>query len=215
MKVRDVMTKDVLTTSPEATLKEVAALLAEHGISGLPVVDEQRRVLGVVSEADILLRERTAEGERGGLIGRLLGQGDELERKLAARTAGEAMTSPAVVIDADRVLGEAAARMLDEGVNRLPVLEGGKLVGNVTRADLVRAFVRTDEEIADEIREDVLRRTLWISPDDLELRVERGEVIVEGRLDTKTEAELVEAFAARVPGVLSVRSLLSWKEDDR
>jgi CBS domain-containing protein len=215
MKVRDVMTKDVLTTSPEATLKEVAALLAEHGISGLPVVDEQRRVLGVVSEADILLRERTAEGERGGLIGRLLEQGDELERKLAARTAGEAMTSPAVVIDADRVLGEAAARMLDEGVNRLPVLEGGKLVGNVTRADLVRAFVRTDEEIADEIREDVLRRTLWISPDDLELRVERGEVIVEGRLDTKTEAELVEAFAARVPGVLSVRSLLSWKEDDR
>lgn len=215
MRVRDVMTKDVVTIGPDASLKDVAAALAERRISGVPVVDADGQVVGVVSEADILVKERTVERERGGLIGWLLERDDELERKLAARTAAEAMTSPAVVVDADRALGEAAARMLDDGVNRLPVMENGGLVGIVSRADLVRAFTRSDEEIEHEIREDVLRRTLWITPDDVQIVVERGAVTLEGGLETRTEADLARAFVERVPGVVSVDSRLTWAVDDR
>ena len=86
----------------------------------------------------------------------------------------------------------------------------GTLVGIVTRADLVRAFVRSDEEIEHELRDDALR-TLWIDPDRLEIGVEQGEVTLAGELDTKADAEPLEQFASRVPGVVAVHSRLRWR----
>lgn len=214
MKISDVMTRDVCTVAPDATLKEVAEALAGLGVSGVPVV-EDGRVVGVVSEADVLAKERGESVRRGGLLGMLLDDGHDLEAKLTARTAGEAMTAPAVTISPDRPLAEAAARMLDEQVNRLPVVdEEGVLVGIVTRADLVRAFVRSDEEIAREVEEDVILRTLWIAPERVKVQVAGGEVEISGHVETKAEAEIVPEFVRKVAGVVSVSSSLTWESEE-
>jgi len=193
MKIKDVMTTEVVTVLPDASLKDVAGLLAEYRVSGLPVVDAGGAVVGVISEADILLKE----------------MGDK------ALTAGEAMTSPARTIGPERPVTQAAKRMLKDKINRLPVVdEDGSLIGIVTRADLVRAFVRSDETIADEIREEVILKTLWIAPEAIDVAVNEGAVRIGGHVESKSDAELIEAFARRVPGTVSVESHLTWLEEN-
>jgi len=213
MRVHEIMTAPARTVRPGTSLKEVAALLTEHGISGLPVVDEHGELLGVVSEGDILFKEGGATTRYKGALGWLLDPaGPDARLKLEARTAVEAMTAPAITIGPKHTVSQAAAVMLEEGVNRLPVVDdGGRLVGIVTRADLVRAFVRPDRDIAAEIRDDVALRTLWIAPEDLEVEVREGEVELSGRVGSETDAQLLERFAARVPGVVSVDSRLEWE----
>jgi CBS domain-containing protein len=215
MKVNDVMTTAVLTVQTDTTLKQAAAMMAEHGISGLPVVDGAGQVVGVVSEGDILFKEVGGASKRPFLDRLLSLPPSEREAKLAAETVGEAMTAPALTIAPNRPLAKAASMMLDEGVKRLPVLdEAENLVGIVTRADLVRAFVRPDSAIEQEIREDVIRRSLWIEPDLIEVEVHSGEVRLAGQVETKAEAELVPEFVQRVPGVVSVLSKLNWKSEN-
>jgi len=215
MRVEDVMTRDVKTVEPGATLKDVADVLASLGVSGVPVV-EGGKVVGVVSEADIIAKERGAEKRRGGLLGLLIDGALDDGAKLEARTAREAMTSPAITIGPTRSVTEAASRMIDEHVNRLPVVDDdGKLVGIVSRADLVRAFTRSDAEIEREIRDEVILRTLWIAPENIAVTVDRGEVTLTGQVETRVEAELVLHFVQRVPGVVSVVSNLSWNVEDQ
>lgn len=215
MRVKDLMTTDVLTVRPGTQLKDAARLLAEHRISGLPVVDEDGRVLGVLSEGDILYKEAGTSGKPG-LFERLLsGPPADFELKLAARTVGEAMSAPAVTIGPTRPVTVAATTMIDEAVNRLPVVDDdNRLVGIVTRADLVRAFVRSDAEIEREIREDVIRRVLWLEPDMLRIEVVGGEVRLSGELETRTDAEMLPTFVQRVPGVVAVLSKLRWREEN-
>jgi CBS domain-containing protein len=207
MKVRDLMSRDVLTVTPETPLKDAAALLARKGISGVPVVDEAGSVVGVFSEADILAKA-SAETPRGGLLAWLLEPSLDLHDKIAATTVDEAMSAPAVTIRPDRHVHEAASLMIEESVNRLPVVDDGTLVGIVTRADIVRAFTRTDDEIAEEIREEILARTLWIEPGKVTMEVVDGIVRLEGEVDSEADAELLPVFVARVPGVVSVRTTL-------
>ena len=214
MKVKDVMTTEPLTVTQETSLKDAAGLLAEHRISGLPVVDSQNHVVGVISEGDILFKEIGGGRERH-LIERWLEAPAAGEAKSEAKTVGEAMTAPAVTITAKRPLAEVANMMIDQGVKRLPVVDAeGALIGIVTRADLVRAFVRSDEEILVEIRDDVIRRTLWIESDSIQVAVENGEVRLSGEVDTKADAEMIPSFVQRVPGVVSVLSKLRWREED-
>jgi CBS domain-containing protein len=205
VRVRELMTADVATVTPETPLRDAARVLAERGISGMPVVDADGAVVGVLSEGDILVKEG-AERPKGGLLGWLLEPGLWSETKLEARTAGDAMTAPPITIGPGRPVHEAARLMLAEGVNRLPVVDDGRLVGILTRADLVRAFSRDDEQIRTEIVDEVLRRTLWIEPGRITVRVEDGVVTLEGRVDTPTDAELLPRFVERVPGVVSVES---------
>jgi CBS domain-containing protein len=209
------MTKDVITIGPEASLKDLAGILAERGISGLPVVDGEGQLIGVVSEADVLLKEAGPDKRSGGFWGWLLSGGPLTDAKLAARTVGEAMTSPALSIEASRAVHEAARMMTEYAVNRLPVVEDGKLVGIVTRADLVRAFTRTDAEILDEIRNELILRTLWIRPERVKVTASVGNVSLAGRVETKTDAELLPRLVERVPGVVSVTSELTWEYDER
>jgi CBS domain-containing protein len=209
MKVSEVMTKRVVTVATGTPLKDVAKLLVSRRISGVPVVDEDGSVLGVVSEADILAKERSRGGNRS-LLEHLL-EVNGADTKHDARDAADAMTSPAVVIRPGRPVAEAAALMLDRSVNRLPVVEKhGKLVGIVTRADLVRAFVRDDEAIEHEIRSDVILHTLWSSPDRFHVHVEGGEVTIEGEVSDAESAELLSRFIERVPGVVGIRSRVTW-----
>jgi CBS domain-containing protein len=214
MKIKELMSENPIAVGPEAPLRDVASILVEYRISGLPVIGERLEVLGVVSEADILVKERGAE-PRHGLAGWLLAGGVPDADKLAARTAGEAMTSPAITIRAEAHVAEAARLMTEKGIKRLPVVDAdGKLLGIVTRADLVRAFARPDREIEREIREDVVRRTLWIDDAGLYVRVERGEVRLSGKLERRSDAELLPLFVGKVPGVVSVHSTLRWDWDD-
>jgi CBS domain-containing protein len=215
MKVRDVMSTNVAAVGPDATLKQVAELMGDRGISGVPVVGAEGEVLGVVSEEDIVVKV-ASHPESAGVSWRLFAPEGLDPGRLAAATAGEAMTIPAVTVDAEASVAEAARLMVDQGVKRLPVLAGGGLAGIVTRADVVRAFTRSDGEIWEELRNEVLPRQLWIPPEQLEVGVAGGRVTVAGEVETRTEADLVEAFAWRVPGVVSVDcSGLAWKTDDR
>jgi CBS domain-containing protein len=211
MKIREIMSSDVVTVRTDTPLKQVAEILADGGISGLPVVDQDGSVVGVVSEADILFKER-GPSSRSGVFAWLLDRyGFEGRLKLEARVAGEAMTAPAIVIEPRRPVAEAAHIMLERRVNRLPVVENGRLVGIVTRSDLVKAFARSDDAIAREIREDVLGHTLWLrEPEAITVAVEEGTVKLKGMVDNPADAELVEVFARRVPGVVEVESSLRW-----
>jgi CBS domain-containing protein len=213
MNVRDVMTRNVVTVEEDTPLKDVAELMLEQGISGVPVVYDSR-VVGVVSETDILYKEQGLSRERrGGPIAWLMDERTPVTGpKLAARTAGEAMTSPPVTIRPDRPVAQAAAMMLEHGVNRLPVVDNGRLLGLVTRSDLVRAFTRSDPEIERSIREDVFLRTLWHSPDRVGIDVDGGEVVLRGEVDSESQADAIQRWTSRVPGVVAVDSYLTWPE---
>jgi CBS domain-containing protein len=213
MRVEDVMTQVVRTVSPDTSLKEAAEILAELRISGLPVV-EGGKIVGVVSEADIVTKERGRAAKSGGLLRLLFEPNGDTHAKLLATTAGEAMTAPPITIAPDRPVAEAAGVMIDKHVNRLPVVDDeGALLGIVSRADLVRAFVRSDEEIAREIREDVVLHILWIAPEQIDVQVEGGKVTLTGQTETQDDAELLPAFVKRVPGVVAVESRLTWETD--
>jgi CBS domain-containing protein len=210
MKVEDVMTANVITLAPESPLKAVAETLTSNRISGVPVVDDGR-LLGVVSETDIVELEALERPHR--LLGRLRTHGRE--EKKTARTAREAMSSPAITVTPESDVAVAARLLVERGVRRLPVVTGdGRVVGIVASADLVRAFVRSDDEIARELRDDVAVKTLWIDPERLEIAVDGGRVTLAGEVELKADAELLERYAARVPGVVSVRSELRWRVDE-
>jgi CBS domain-containing protein len=215
MKVKAIMTRDVVSVTPQTPLKEVARLMAKHGISGLPVCNPDGSVVGVVTEGDILVKEVGLRPGRGGPLAWLVDGSDVTKmRKALARTAGEAMTSPPVTTSPWRTVSEAARVMLDRGVNRLPVLDGTRLVGILSRADLVRAFKRSDEDIAREIDEEAIGESLWVSRDDVRIDVRNGEVTVRGRVKARSDAGLLVAFVSTVPGVVGVRSELEWDTDD-
>ena len=217
MKVRDVMTHSVLSVRREAPLKEVALVLVDHRISGVPVVDVDGAVLGVVSEADLLMKEQGADAVRHRPLARFLGESRESRTqlaKLAAVTAGEAMTAPAVTIESGRRISEAAALMIARRVNRLPVVDDGRLVGIVTRADLVRAYVRSDDELARAIREDVLLRILWLDPSVFTVVVTDGVASISGRVERRSTAEMVEQAVSMVPGIMDVHADVTWGLDD-
>lgn len=213
MIVRDAMTDAgrLVSVSPDATLKQVAELMVEHEISGLPVVDADGRVLGVISEADVIRGETGGTGGQGMIArARAIADPDSLS---IPRTAGEAMSSPAVTIRDDETVVEAAHRIDERGVNRLPVVdEDGRLVGIIARADVVRAFARSDEAIADAVREEV-ERALGLASDAVQVAVSDGEVLLSGEVDTDANAKLAAFFAMRVPGVVAVRSELQVPED--
>lgn len=217
MTVRDVMTTPVYSVTETTPLKEVARLLVSHRISGLPVIDEEGHVLGVVSEADFLLKEGGHELSRRRRFRRILGEGRAgatRRAKIGAITAGEAMTAPAATVEADRSTTAAATLMVERDINRLPVVEGGRLVGIVSRADLVRAFVRTDEQLAEAIRHDVLLRVLWLNPTVFDVTVRDGVATVAGRVERRSTAEMMERAIRTVPGIVDVRCDVTWTYED-
>jgi len=215
MRVDDVMTTDVATVTPGASLKDVARILVERDISGVPVVDADGDVLGVVSEADLLAKERAEPPTRGGPLAWLVDPIEIIERrKLGARLAGEVMTSPAVTIAPYRNLATAAGIMLDNRVNRLPVVSDGKLVGIVTRADLVRAFARSDAEVLEEIRQDVLGRQMLLDDYAVGVEIDAGDVVLSGEMGRRSQVELMPRLVARVAGVVGIENKLTWREDD-
>lgn len=126
--------------------------------------------------------------------------------KVIAETAVQAMSAPAVTIAPSRTVHEAARLMIEDRVNRLPVVQDGKLVGIVTRSDIVRAFTRSDAEPASEIKEDILRRTFWAEPGSVAVAVADGRVTLTGEVETEVDKEMLPLFVSRVPGVVAVNA---------
>jgi CBS domain-containing protein len=216
MRVADIMTVEVTTTTPETSLRDAARVLATRGISGMPVVDAGGRVVGVLSEADVLAKEeRVSEDDRGALARLLHHAPENGERKHDARLVGEAMTAPAVTITPHSSIAYAAGQMLEHGVNRLPVVERERLVGLVSRADLVRAFARSDAQIAADAREQLmLQQALTGDSSTVDIVVTDGDAVLTGAVRRRSDADILPRLIRLVPGIVDVRSELSWSEPD-
>ncbi|HZC99633.1 MAG TPA: CBS domain-containing protein [Actinomycetes bacterium] len=213
-RVRDVMTQDVVTITEQEPFVEIVRLMAVHKVSALPVVDGAGRVVGIVSEADLLRKEEYQDEQNGQHL--LEGRRRRAARaKAAGRTAGELMSVPVVTIRAEATVPTAAKLLAQHGIKRLPVVdETGRLVGVVSRADLLRLFLRPDEEIRREILDEVLLQSMWIDPSTVTVAVHDGIVTLAGRLERKSLVPMVVHLTRRVPGVVDVIGRLTFELDD-
>jgi CBS domain-containing protein len=212
--VSDVMTRTVVSVDAFTAFKDIVRRMQEKHVSAVPVVDEDRCVLGLVSEGDLILKE---DPELEGAPRLLEGAHRRQDRsKAAGLVASEIMSAPPITIEPDASLGEAARLMHRRAVKRLPVVdrETGQIVGIVSRSDLLKVFLRDDEEIAREIREDVIRRTLWIDPDTIGVVVRAGVVAIEGQLERRSLIPVLERLVLSTEGVVAFEHNLSYVTDD-
>ncbi len=199
MNVVDLMTTEVIAVSRDTGLREAARLMFRNRVSGLPVTEPDGTLIGIITEADFL---------------RL-----EVERQEGARdqvaTVGEVMSIGVVTIRPEMEIYEAAKIMAVQEVKRLPVVDDdNRLLGVISRADIVSIFTRPDDVIEDEIREDLLRRVLFIDPDELGVSVTNGVVALSGEVGTRAEASMLEELTNRLGGVFGVETKLTWLHAD-
>ena len=202
MRVRDLMTADVVTATPETSLKDVAELLVAHRISGLPIMDDGTLV-GIVSQSDIVAFEERAEEEA---FGRRRIRRRPVGKRL--RTAADVMRSPAVTVEPQWSAVGAAWVMTRNDVSRLPVVYRGALVGIVTRSDLIRGFTRPDAAVREEILEEVLP-SLGVSPNDVSVSVKEGFVTLCGVAEDDLQVRCLTHAVRSVVGVVDVVTDLS------
>jgi CBS domain-containing protein len=209
--VKGVMTNSVMAVREDADFKEMVAVMRSRRISAFPVIDASGRVIGVVSEADLLLKE-TAPALPEGAI-RLPWRLKD-RSKAAGTTAAEVMTAPAVTIREDARVGEAARLMPSRKVKRLPVVDGnGRLRGIVTRIDLLSVFERPDYEIWDEVVKDVIAGEFGLDPELFVATVRSGVVTVTGSVQHKAHALSLLATIRYLEGVVGVRDRLSYPSE--
>ncbi|WP_329126332.1 CBS domain-containing protein [Streptomyces sp. NBC_01465] len=220
-KIGSVMTGDVVCAEFGTPFKEVARLLAHHRIGGLPVVDGDERVMGVVSGSDLMRDQaRTAPSpeprQRPRL--RLLPQGrSQWDRNVSvqAHSAGQLMSRPAVTVHAEDTVAVAARMMAQHGVERLPVVdEEDRLVGIVTRRDLLQLFLRPDADLHRDVVEDVLDGALRLPLTAVSVDVHDGVVSLAGEVERRIEATVAQRMAQQIDGVIDVVSELTWRIDD-
>jgi len=208
-----VMTVRPVVAAESTGFKEIAGLLAEYRISALPVVDDDGRLVGVVSEADLLLKEAVGLGGHHHLIESSRSRREHA--KAGALVARDLMTSPAVTIGPEAPIGEAARVMHDRAVKRLPVVDqDGRVVGIVTRSDLLRVFLRPDAQIREDIVEGLIVRTLWMDPNTIQVQVKGGVVEVGGHVDRKSDIPILTNMIGAVDGVIGVVERLRYRYDD-
>ncbi|MER5518378.1 CBS domain-containing protein [Streptomyces sp. NPDC002763] len=204
--VSDVMTHTVAAVGRDAPFKDVVTLMEEWKVSALPVLEGEGRVIGVVSEADLLPKEefRDSDPDRFTQRQRL----DDLA-KAGAVTAKELMSTPAVTVHPNATLAQAARIMAQRKVKRLPVVNAeGMLEGVVSRSDLLKVFLRDDEELAEEVRHEVVDRLFPLSADHMQVEVAEGVVSLTGWVDDNGLARVAEQLARAVEGVVDVRCCL-------
>lgn len=211
--VRDVMTTDVRTVFVGSPAKVIAEQLEAGQVSAMPVVDDDGRVVGVVSEAD-LLHKITYQDDVSDWP-RFLRRHRADRAKAEAASAGTLMSSPAVTIGPGASVVEAAALMEQHHVKRLPVIDDiGDLIGIVSRRDLVRMFTRSDDEIRSEVEQEIFRRALMLTPGTAAAWVANGHVTLRGRLPRKSEMEIAVELVRRIDGVVGVASSMTFDQDD-
>ena len=197
MLVRDLMTTDVVAVGPGASIRDAARLMFRYRVSGVPVVDMDDHVLGIITEGDFLSMEI-----------------ERLETGAVPTEVRAVMSKSVKTIPPEMDVTGAARFMQAQDVKRLVVATDGRMVGIISRFDIVSAFTRPDDLIEDEIREDLVRRVLFVDPETIDVSVMNGVVTFVGSIGTRTEARLVEELARRLDGVVDVSNELTWRIDD-
>ncbi|MGH3197795.1 MAG: CBS domain-containing protein [Streptosporangiaceae bacterium] len=204
--VKDVMTTQVVAVRRGATFKEMAAALRRFRVSALPVVDDHEKVIGLVSEADMLAKEALGDP---GVISGLLHHREV--RKAEGLTAGDLMTHPAVTVRPEESLEHAARLMYTLRIKRLPVVDaGGCLVGLISRTDLLAVYDRPDEEIREEILDQVISHEFLEDPRQFSVTVQDGVVTLLGSPETAALGHDIVRKVRHVQGVVAVRDRLSY-----
>jgi CBS domain-containing protein len=201
--VRDVMTHTVATVVRDAEFKDIVRALHERRVSALPVVDRSGRILGIVSEADLLPKEefRDSDPDRQTQLQRLTDIA-----KAGSVTAGELMTSPALTVRANATLAQAARTMARARVKRLPVVDDeDRLLGIVSRVDLLKVFLRPDEDIEREVRQEVVARLFPAPASAVRVAVGDGIVNLSGQVRDTSLVSVAERLVRAVEGVVDVR----------
>jgi CBS-domain-containing membrane protein len=213
--VKDVMTSHVVAVRKNASFKDMVVSLRDHRVSAFPVVDEDDKVVGVVSEADLLAKEALSLSAAGRGSGLLHHNGHHREQvKAAGVTAADLMTSPALTIGPYQPVTEAARLMYTRKVKRLPVVdEAGRLIGIVSRSDVLSVYSRPDSAIRHEITEQVLLDTLLVDPARFTVTVTVGQVTIEGTPETSAVGHDIIEEIRHVEGVVSVRDKLVYPSD--
>ncbi|WP_046733257.1 CBS domain-containing protein [Streptomyces humi] len=205
--VGDVMTRGAVAVGRDTPFKDVVTQMDQWKVSALPVLEGDGRVIGIVSEADLLPKEEFRDADPDRFV-----QRERLAdlAKAGGVTAGELMSAPAVTVHADAALAEAARIMARRGVKRLPVVDGvGVLEGIVSRADLLKVFLREDEELTEEVRREVVDRLFPLSADHIRVEVAEGVVTLTGWIDGTELVPVAERLARAVEGVVDVRCRLA------
>jgi CBS domain-containing protein len=211
-KVRDVMTPEVVVIAPDCGFKHIVDVLADFRVSAVPVV-ENGVLVGIVSEADLLHKIEFSDGAVPPR--HLEGHSRRVGRsKAVGETARGLMSTPVVTIGPDASLATAARLMDKHRVKRLPVVDDGRLVGIVARRDLLRRYLRPDDEITREIRDDVLRRRMWVEPTEIQVSVTNGHVTLRGCPDRRSTTIMAVRLARGVDGVVGVTDEMGWRFND-
>jgi CBS-domain-containing membrane protein len=206
--VKDVMTTQVVAVRSGATFKEMAAALRRYRVSAFPVIDEQEKVIGIVSEADLLAKEALTDP---GVLAELLHRKDV--RKAEGQTAGDLMTHRVVTVRPEDSVEHAAQLMHFLHVKRLPVVDGdGSLVGLVSRTDVLAVYDRPDEDICEEITGNVILRGFLEDPRQFAVTVQAGVVTVQGSPETAALGHDIVRKIRHVPGVVAVHDQLSYPD---
>lgn len=211
--VESVMTRKVVTARADTPFKELVGLMNTHRVSGLPVVDRDGRPVGVVSEADTLVKQE----HRGGRESKpWFGRGRRARwRKATGQDAADLMTAPAVTIGADATVTAAARLLAEKNIRRLLVVDDeGRLVGIVSRRDVIGTFLRDDDAIRADIEEHVFKRGMWLFPGTLTVTVTDGIASLDGSVERRTTAEIAGQLTKAVPGVVAVHNNLAFEMDD-
>lgn len=208
------MTRCVHVGSPLTPFKYLVRLIEENRISAIPIVDQRGVPIGIVSESDLLLKERRRELESSQDLLHL--QKRHVERAKAQGTvASEVMTSPPITIPSDTSLSRAARLMQEKNVRPLVVVdERGRIAGIVSRSDLLQVFLRTDEELREDIAGKVIPALLLSSPEGVGVDVRWNVVTLSGVVDRKTDAEILTRLTRDLDGVVGVVDRLTYGWDD-
>lgn len=213
MKLSQLMSTGVITIGPDAPLKEAARRMIEAGVSGLPVTDEAARLIGIITEADFVATEADRrKKKRAGLL-RFVYRDEEMASQ--QKLVKDVMTRDVKTLGPDEDHADAARVMEKHGIKRIPVVDDdGVLVGLLSRSDILRAFARPDRDILDEVTEHLMKEILWIEPSRVRLTCVDGNVHLEGRLETRSDVNLLVELTRRVDGVVSVSDNLSFDVDN-
>jgi CBS-domain-containing membrane protein len=212
--VDDVMSSDVATVPPTATFHEMNGLMTERGVSALPVVDPRGELLGMVSEADLLLKEAAPHLRRQWLPDG--GRSAELRRKASAIDAAGVMTTPVVSVRSGASVAAAVRLLHEHQIKRLVVLgPDNRMVGIVSRHDLLAGFNRSDDEIRADVVDGVIPRWLVVDPVHVRVEVHGGVVRLSGTVERRSDAEILPHLVRGLDGVVDVDSALEYGFDDR
>jgi CBS domain-containing protein len=212
--VGDVMTSRVHVASPLTPFKLLVRLIEENRISAIPIVDTRGVPVGVVSESDLLLKEWRGELEAD--TGPLHGWKNRLERaKAGAVLAQDLMTSPAITVAATALITDAARLMHERNVRRLVVVDQrGRIAGIVSRSDLLQVFLRTDEDLREEVVERIIPAILPTEGDNVVVEVRSNVITLSGEVDRRSDSEILTRMSREVDGVVDVVNLLRFRWDD-